>query len=226
MEKPVFRFDDPVTLIGAGGASASVLALARAFAPRVVAVDGGADVALGHDVMPERVIGDLDSLSAQARQAVGPARLTRISEQDSTDFDKALRTVQAPMMIGVGFNGDRLDHMLACFNVLTRRPWKRCILLTEHQIILLCPPAIDLDLPPGSLVSLFPMGQVTGQSSGLEWPIDGLPFAPDGRVGTSNRALGPVRLDMHAPAMLLILPLAALAAAVRGLRACDGWPVP
>jgi len=30
------------------------------------------------------------------------------------------------------------------------------------------------------------MAAVQGRSGGLRWPIDGLPFAPDGRIGTSN----------------------------------------
>ena len=52
----------------------------------------------------------------------------------------------------------------------------------------------------------MPLTPVTGRSQGLEWPIDGLDFAPGGRTGTSNRALGPVTLEIDGPDMLLILP--------------------
>ena len=50
------------------------------------------------------------------------------------------------------------------------------------------------------------MAAVTGRSSGLEWPIRGLNFAPAGRIGTSNRATGPVSLDFDGDGMLAILP--------------------
>ncbi|MEP3550075.1 MAG: hypothetical protein ABJN09_00090, partial [Marinomonas sp.] len=58
----------------------------------------------------------------------------------------------------------------------------------------------------GDVVSLMPLAPVQGRSVGLEWPIDGLDFAPGGRIGTSNRALGPVKLEISGPDMLLILP--------------------
>lgn len=224
MNKPIFHSEQAVTLIGAGGASGATLRRALDLAPRIVAADGGADVALAHGLVPEAVIGDLDSLSARAREALGPERIHRIPEQDSTDFDKALRSIAAPLVIGVGFEGDRLDHLLACFNTLLRRPERRCLLLTADQVVFLCPARAHLELEPGTLVSLFPMAEVRGRSSGLEWPIEGLNFAPYGRVGTSNRAVGAVDLRMDAPRMMVILPLAALEAAVRAVLTGDGWP--
>ena len=47
----------------------------------------------------------MDSVSRRARERLGTARFHPIAEQDSTDFDKVLRSVQAPFMIGVGFLG-------------------------------------------------------------------------------------------------------------------------
>jgi len=62
------------------------------------------------------------------------------------------------------------------------------------------------------------MGPVTGRSAGLRWPIEGLHFAPAGRVGTSNEAsASQVDLDFDGPGMLLILPRSELAALVKGL---------
>ncbi|WP_319826381.1 thiamine diphosphokinase [Thalassovita sp.] len=223
MDKPIFTSSTAVTLVGAGGCTDAVLRLAMAHAPRIVAADGGGNVALGHGVAPDAVIGDMDSLSDNARRLIPSARLHRIAEQDSTDFDKALRNVDAPLVIGVGFNGSRLDHTLACFNTMVRWPGRRCLLVMPGQLVFLCPPRLDLPLAPGTLVSLFPMGKVRGRSEGLEWPIDGLEFAPDGRVGTSNRVMGAVRLWMDAPRMLVILPQEALGPTVQSLLESEAW---
>jgi thiamine pyrophosphokinase len=58
---------------------------------------------------------------------------------------------------------------------------------------------------------------VIGRSTGLDWPIDGIDFAPDRAIGTSNRASGgPVSLEFSARKMLVILPRAHLAAALSG----------
>ncbi|MBV6635675.1 MAG: thiamine pyrophosphokinase, partial [Mameliella sp.] len=151
--------------------------------------------------------------------------LHRIEEQESTDFDKCLRHISAPLVFGYGFLGKRLDHQLAAMTVLTGRADVRCILIGAEDVVLLCPPDLSMELAPGTRLSLFPMAPVTGRSEGLRWPIDGLNFAPSGPVGTSNEVTGPVRLSMDGPAMLLILPGECLNALLSGLAAAPGeWP--
>ncbi len=61
------------------------------------------------------------------------------------------------------------------------------------------------------------MAPVTGQSEGLRWPIDGLAFAPNGRVGTSNAVTGPVALRFDGDGMLVILPRTALPQVIKAL---------
>ncbi len=196
----------PVTLIGGSGFSRQALNQALNVASHVVAADGGANHALAHGITPHTVIGDFDSISAATRAKIPPADLHEIPEQDSTDFDKCLRNIAAPLILAVGFTGARLDHQLAAFNTLTCHPKQRCLLIGEDALIFLAPPSLRLDLPAGCALSLFPMGAVEGVSDGLRWPIGGLNFAPDGRVGTSNQATGPVHLSFTAPKMLVILP--------------------
>lgn len=215
---------ETVTLIGGGSVSPFVLNRALALAPQVVAADGGAGVAIEHGLEPLAVIGDLDSLDPETRARLQPDRVYQISEQDSTDFDKALGRIHAPMVLGVGFTGKRMDHYLAVLNSLVRHPAQRCLILGDEDFVFLAPPRLRLDLPQGSVVSLFPMAEVTGRSEGLEWPIDDIAFAPDGRVGTSNRAVGPVRLEFDAPGMLVILPLSALEGTVTALMSAPVWP--
>jgi len=215
----IVEADEPVTLVGGAAITEERLRRAMALAPRVVAADGGADAALALGVAPCAVIGDFDSLSDDAQQRLPAASLHPIAEQDSTDFDKCMRNIAAPLVIGIGFSGDRLDHQLAAYNTLVRHPHRRCLLLGREELVFLAPPSLRLDLAAGTAVSLFPMGAVEGVSDGLRWPIGGLNFAPDGRVGTSNLATGTVSVSLTAPKMLLILPESAFEAAVRALPA-------
>lgn len=217
----IVRSDDAVTLLGAGTAESEDLALALDRAPCLVAADSGAALALELGIAPEAVIGDLDSLPEAARRRIPPERIHRIDEQDSTDFDKCLRNIAAPAILGVGFLGARVDHELAAMNALVRRPERRCILIGSHDLVFAAPREICLNLPPGTRVSLFPLAPVEGRSEGLRWPIGGLSLRPDGRVGTSNHSTGPVRLAFAAPGMLVILPLRQLDAAIAGLLASD-----
>lgn len=193
-------------LIGGGEIGTNDVQIARAIAPVCVAVDGGADAALTAGLDVEAVIGDMDSISDTARARVPPERFHHIAEQDSTDFDKALRSVSAPAVVAVGFGGGRMDHALAALHTMTVRADIAVVMLCAQDIIFMCPPAFELQMDPGTRVSLFPMGPVTGRSQGLNWPIDGLSFAPGVQSGTSNHATGAIRLEMDQPGMLCILP--------------------
>ncbi len=218
MNTPIVQSEVGVTLAGGGPFGRRDLDFCLSRAPVAVAADSGADGLLRLGVMPEAVIGDFDSLSASARAAIPAARQHPVPEQATTDFDKALRSIEAPFVLALGFAGARLDHGLAAMNTLVTRPDRRCILVGPKDLAFAAPARLELTLTPGEPLSLFPMTRVTGASRGLEWPIDRLELAPDGMIGTSNRVTSRhVVLEFDAPGMLVILPRRRLDAALRAL---------
>lgn len=213
-----------VTLVGGGPLGPDDLTMSLALAPALVALDSGADACLAAGLRPQAVIGDLDSLSPAARVAFAD-RLHLMTEQIATDFDKGLRSISAPLVIGVGMLGGRLDHTLAGLSTLLRYADRPCVLIGAETLVFLCPPHIELTLSKGVLVSLFPLVAGRVASSGLVWPTDGIDFAPGGRLGTSNVAAGGVvTLRQEAPGMLVLVPRDALAEVARALRAAGPWP--
>ncbi|MEP1612053.1 MAG: thiamine diphosphokinase [Roseobacter sp.] len=208
MKTPILNSSDPLTLIGGGEATPEDLKEALVFAPQCIAADSGAHLALETGVELAAVIGDFDSISDAARAQVASDRLHRIAEQNSTDFDKALRNVSAPVVVALGFLGGQIDHELASLHTLVMRCDRAIVLLGKSDIVFLCPPSLKLPLPKETRVSLFPMGVVRGRSNGLHWPIDDIEFQPGVRSGTSNKATGDVLLEVDAPLMLCILPRA------------------
>ncbi len=213
---------EPIALIGGGTLNTGDFDACLALTSYVVAADGGAAVCVNHDVIPNAVIGDMDSVDEETLSRLPPERIHRVLEQDSTDFDKALRNISAPLIIGAGFTGGRMDHELACFNAMLRHADRRCILVGECDIVFLAPPTLTMPLVAGTRVSLFPLSRVAGHSQGLRWPIGGLDFRPDGKIGTSNEAVGPVTLDWDRAGMLVILPRDCLEGAVKALVAQPG----
>lgn len=214
---------NPVLLVGGGNCNPAQLALALTQYSTVVAADGGAAQVLSAGHMPDAVYGDLDSLAPELQADLEPGVLRHIAEQDSTDFDKALRHIDSPLIVGLGFLGARLDHQLAAMTVLVRRADRRCVLLGEDDIVFLAPPQLSLDLPGGTRFSLFPLSQVTGRSEGLRWPIEGLVFGPDTQIGTSNETIGPVELTFDQPGMLVILPIEVADQVLLPLASVPGW---
>jgi len=218
MSDPLVTSDDPVIFLGGGEFAPELLAEALTIGGEIVAADGGAARALAAGRVPRAVIGDLDSLAESDRAAIPAERIHRIAEQTSTDFEKCLIHTSAPLALAVGFTGARMDHALAVMNALVAHPEKRCIVLGTHDLAFHAAGELEMDLPAGTRLSLFPMRRVTLQQTGLLWPVQGLVFEPWGRIGTSNEALGgPVRLSFDAPGMLVILPRGTLGAAVSAL---------
>ena len=203
---PIVQSSDPITLIGGGDATPEDLQEALTLAPICIAADGGAALAVSSGVTLAAVVGDFDSVSSEILAQIPSDRQHHVKEQDSTDFQKALMRIDAPLIIGVGFCGARVDHQLAGFHTLLAFAHQPCLLIAEDELIFVAPPVIELPCEVGDVVSLFPMAPVTGRSTGLEWPIDGLQFKPGVQSGTSNRALGPVRIQMDGPDMLVIVP--------------------
>lgn len=227
MKRHIIHDSKPITLIGGAGFDLAALKQVLTVGTNVVAADGGARAALENGLMPAAVIGDFDSLDAATLNAIPAERLYKITEQKSTDFEKCLSRIEAPLILGVGFCAGRLDHQLAAFNALLRHPNKRCVLIGAEDLVFLAPPGLTLDLPVASRLSLFPMGPVTGRSEGLRWPISGIRFSPAGESGTSNEVCGPVRLEFDAARMLVLLPRTEFTGLVSALLQTAGkWPVP
>ncbi|NOX41147.1 MAG: thiamine pyrophosphokinase, partial [Alphaproteobacteria bacterium] len=146
MREKIVHSATGITIIGAGRSSVRQIARAVALAPCVVAADGGGRTALAAGLMPEAIIGDMDSLSRGDWGKFPPERLHKIAEQDSTDFEKCLYSIDAPFVLALGVTGSRLDHSLAAMNILTRQTEQPVLILTAHEVIFLCPPKLCLNL--------------------------------------------------------------------------------
>ncbi len=215
-----------VTLVGGGAVNESDLSMALGMAPRLVAADGGANhcARLGH--LPEQVIGDLDSLDPELREALGE-RVLYVPDQNSTDLDKCLARIAAPFVLALGFDGARLDHTLAAMTSLVGHGRARVVMIAAQDIVFLAPPRLDLPLPVGARVSLYPLGLVRGRSDGLQWPIEGIDFYPEAQVGTSNRANADrVVIEVDRPAMLVLLERSSLEQVLDGLLSGPEWSEP
>ena len=118
MNDPIVFYDEPVLLVGgAVGDNSQLSGLLNEF-QTVVAADSGADWLMAVGRTPDALIGDLDSVSSQTRVAIPADHVHHIAEQDSTDFDKGIRSFSAPMSVGIGSLGGQVDHLLAAITVL------------------------------------------------------------------------------------------------------------
>ncbi|PCJ77055.1 MAG: thiamine diphosphokinase [Rhodobacteraceae bacterium] len=192
-------------MVGGGPVDAGLLTQAVAHGATVVAADGGVHRAQDLGVTVDHVIGDMDSVDLA--RIDGP-QMHPIAEQMSTDLDKCLRSCAAPYFIGVGFLGGRLDHQMAACHSLVEASDRQVVLIGDQDLCFLAPFSVSLQLPVGTRISLFPMGKVEGNSTGLKWPIHAYQFSPALMIGTSNEVDAPeMELTFDRRRMLVILPV-------------------
>src|SRR4029079_1540050 len=131
----------------------------------LVGADGGGDAIAAAGLMPEAVVGDLDSLRDPASWA-GRTKLVRVAEQDTTDFEKALYSTRAPVTVALGMTGGRFDHTLAAIDAVLRHASERKIVLIDSDdLALALAEPFAFTVYPGERVSIHPLGPVRFLSS-------------------------------------------------------------
>ncbi len=183
-----FTYPGPVLLVGAAPVPMPPLFAELAQRLPVIAADGGVYAVLESGWAPDLVIGDMDS----SGDLPADMKWLHLSGQDDTDFEKCLKRITAPLIIGFGFLDARLDHTLAAIHALAAVPHNAPILLVGATDMLLRLRG-DITFPAtvGERVSIWPLGtQRFQRSRGLRWSLDGLEMAPGQLVGTSNVATG------------------------------------
>lgn len=211
----------PILLVGAGPTSPNMVTKAFSYVETVVAADGGYHVATESGVPVDLVVGDGDSL--RGKTGLTPF-LDQSEDQNSTDFEKCLAVVSAPVILGVGFLGGRLDHQMAAFSAILKDP-RPIVLLSETELAFIVPQTFKLDLPLGVPLSLYPLVNVRGTTAGIKYPLKDAVLAPDGLISTSNESAGEVAVETDRRGLLCSLPSEHLVAVMAALRAW-AWSQP
>ena len=182
--KPL-ELKENVTLVGGAGFSKNLLSRSLALTEDIVAADGGANF-LPVSAVPKYILGDLDSVVSPEKWIEKGSKLIKMSDQDSTDFDKCISVIKSKKIIALGFTDQRLDHFLAvCSSLVKLRRW--IFLVGKRDVIFHIPNDFSIKLPINSRVSLFPLNEIkTVQAVGLKYPVETLNFYPMGKIGTSN----------------------------------------
>lgn len=168
-------------------------AMLRTLAARaaiVVAADGGANVCRKHRVVPDVIIGDLDSVTPATLKGSRGSLLLRVSRQDNTDLEKALDFLtanQVPEAVIVGADGRRIDFTLGNLSVLWR--YRGRISLTvagDGWYAVPVRSGLTVDAPVGTVVSVIPNGKAAGITlKGFRYPLRDATMRI-GEIGVSN----------------------------------------
>jgi len=174
----------------------------------LIAADGGANHLLKMGILPEIVIGDLDSIDEDTLFDLTSAEveIKQYSEdKDETDIELALRyavELRPSAILIVGALGGRLDQTLANLSILTDPTLPGIDIRMDDGVeeVFFCRASAE----KGGQVASSPQGEVQGRSGdtlslipwhgpvqgvkteGLQWPLYGETLFSDNSRGISN----------------------------------------
>jgi len=173
-----------VVVVAHGDVAASDRDLA-AGADIVIAADGGALALDRWGIVPQLVVGDLDSLGPKRAAQLGTlgAKVVEFpAAKDESDLELALRHALATgaddvVLLGI-FGGERLDHTFANVMLLADPSYRgaglRAVFGATQVRAIHSGEGLDIDAPAGATVTLLPVGgDATGvRTRGLLYPLE------------------------------------------------------
>lgn len=184
----------------------------------VVCADGGANKAHSIGIVPQVVVGDLDSISPKVRRDFEERKVTFRTyppAKDETDLELALLLLKEEgcnQIDLIGALGGRIDHELGNIFLLVElaRQGVEGRILDERQILQVLLHSKTLSTKKGALVSLIPMTpEVTNITlDGLEYPLTGETLTMGFARGISNVALEETVAITFEQGILLVVEIA------------------
>ncbi len=159
----------------------------------IIAADGGGNFLRKKNILPNFVIGDLDSLTKDNYEFYKEkkVRIKKIREQETTDFEKCINFCLDNSIIEVfviGASGLRPDHTLNNFSVMKRYYKKLNITIVSEEFeILFINKKIEFNYPADEIVSILAMPVAKNIfTSGLKYKLTGETLEFGVREGALN----------------------------------------
>ena len=126
---------------------------------RLIAVDGGADFLKNLGILPDVFVGDMDSVSEETVEWLKEKKIPMKvypKEKDETDLELALLEVEDFPVKIFGWDGERLDMILALFYLMSR--FKEVYAVSSKLEIGYVEKEKTLEAVPGETWSILPLG--------------------------------------------------------------------
>lgn len=161
----------------------------------LIGADGGGNKILDHGLIPDVVIGDMDSFQ---EPETCDFEVIREPDQETNDLEKALNLALqkgAQTCNVLGSFGMRMDHSLKNLSVLKQFSslFEQLIFRDERFDAFVIKEEYSGKIPVGNVVSLFPLsGVVKGiTTKGLKYALNDESLINGQRDGTSNETMEP-----------------------------------
>ena len=162
---------------------------------KIICADGGANSAKKLGVIPDFIIGDLDSISSGAlKYFKNKSAIIKIKRQNDTDVEKCLKFAiknRFNEAVLLGVTGDRLDHTLCNLGIVIKFFDKIKIHISaENSFLSAYNKSLKIKSRVGETISLYAFNKKTFISSiGLKYPLKNSNLIFGEKESTSNVSL-------------------------------------
>jgi thiamine pyrophosphokinase len=177
----------------------------------LVCADGGANSARKMNLIPDLIVGDLDSISPATKKFFsGKSELIQLKRQNDTDVEKCIKTVKKlgfTETVLCGVTGDRLDHTFCNLGIVIKffNDIKLKI-VAENSVLFPYKGSVELNTIRGETISIYGFDSKTKITShGLKYKLNNIPLPFGEKESTSNVALSDkIKLDIKGGIIFLI----------------------
>lgn len=184
----------------------------------VIAADGASLKLLDMNIIPDYVIGDMDSCQVENKK-YPTIKYIHMKNQDNTDFDKSILYAKennlSPTII-LGINEGEIDHSInnLC-SLMKYYKISRAIFIDQYsdekiKIGIPCDNNIKLEFPKESIISIIPFPEAIVSSKGLSWELNYTPLKMDLFTSARNVSIDEnIELTVHDGNALFIIDYSA-----------------
>jgi thiamine pyrophosphokinase len=159
----------------------------------LIAADGGAFALEAMNILPDVIIGDLDSYQATGNEQ---ARVIKDPDQETNDLEKSLAYAErdsADHIVVFGATGKRLDHTLKNLSVLLQfhSRFNQLVFKDRYSTMEIISSPFKRNFGSGTSLSLFPLSGTVEEitTRGLKYPLTRGTLKNGVQDGTSNQTV-------------------------------------
>jgi len=202
-------------LIFAGGESPGLTAAELPEHDVTIAADSGVGHALALDVVPDFLVGDLDSATPESVAQVtelGTEVLRWPAAKAETDLEIAMGLAAergATALTVVGALGGRLDHLLANLALAASARWRGLDvdLVDATASVWIVRGERLLPIEPGDTVTLLALGGIAIVTTrGMRWDLTRHRLVPGTSLGVSNEVIAEPAVTIDAGVVAAVAP--------------------
>ena len=194
----IVREDQEPALIIANGAECSMELLGQLleWSPIVIVLDSAMNRILDLNIKVDVLLGDFDRGfdPEYYKEKQYPLEIVHTPNQDKTDLEKAFEYLierNIPAVNVVWATGKRADHTITNItSIVQYRNQLKIVVLDDYSKIFLLPKRFEKWYTANTLLSLIPIGNVSGiHSENLFYPLNNDTLTIGYRTGSSNHVL-------------------------------------